>query len=266
MSMQPPMNMHAEHTKQQLCRAKSSVSRMVGDGRYYPQPQHKAWPTPSDGSANWQTAMSGPPPPPRSPWNNSGSGEVVNSHKKLARQLTINPNYDPRIHPLQNQNFNYPPPTVQPFFSSPEGNQDHQNLTRNSSAPEQQPGLMAQHQMMPNLMQLPPPLPPQPTRHYPDPLHKTMSDSFVWGSGALPAEREQRQQQQPPLAWDNRELGPIGSRPSYHEDVSRRSDIMYHLSSIFPKEVVERAMDAFPEETNPKILCQHILADMNAKS
>ncbi len=67
-----------------------------------------------------------PPPPPRSPWSGTpGAGaapatspaaaaavgapeQSANAHRKLARQLTLNPSYDPRIH--QHRGGANPPP------------------------------------------------------------------------------------------------------------------------------------------------------------
>ena len=125
-----------------------------------------------------------PPPPPITPWTmpDKVSSELVssqleglvgnNSHRKLARQLTLNPAYDPRIprsyqqqppsadvHSMnmpphlsnsnsvdpqhQQAGFPYPPPyTGVPPPNYPQGTSQHSNnvnhmmLTRNASAPE----------------------------------------------------------------------------------------------------------------------------------
>ena len=81
--------------------------------------------------------VSRPPPMPH-PWvhtvENSG-----NSHRKLARQLTLNPTYDPRIHAAPGRfmgesgtdPFSYPPPSIVSNFSH-----QHFAVKRNASAPE----------------------------------------------------------------------------------------------------------------------------------
>ena len=113
-----------------------------------------------------------PPPPPRTPWtmpDNIPSDQTKqldsvlenNSHRKLARQLTLNPTYDPRIPrsyqqlpqsdvhamnmppPLPNGSnldskhqaagFPYPPPNYHTQKGTPS---NHMMLSRNASAPE----------------------------------------------------------------------------------------------------------------------------------
>ena len=84
-------------------------------------------------------------------------------------------------------------------------------------------------------------------------LHKTMSDSFVWGSSTddqLPIA--------PPSAPWNKPIGTIGTRPAEQQS---RSDLYFHLAAIFPKEAVERAMELMPHETNAQVLCKYILSN-----
>ena len=129
-----------------------------------------------------------PPPPPRTPWTmpdniHSEQPKPIdgllenNSHRKLARQLTLNPTYDPRIprsYQQPNQNdahamivppplpsgnntdpqqhhqpgFPYPPPHTgmpPPNYHKPNATPSsnpsphHMLLTRNASAPEPKP-------------------------------------------------------------------------------------------------------------------------------
>ena len=194
--------------KQQLCKATSSNPRIDcglldcgGTDRFYFEQIDSTtlWPPsniqPRIDHRHQQTwpkipalDTSLPPPPPRTPWTmtdtisseqqkhlESGSSCVSenNSHRKLARQLTLNPTYDPRIprsyqqlpqsdvHSLNvppplplNQNttdhhqpssvFPYPPPLTgmpppnyhKPQASSSTAQQQHMMLTRNASAPE----------------------------------------------------------------------------------------------------------------------------------
>ena len=132
-------------------------------------------------------------------------------------------------------------------------------LTRNSSAPDRQAaGVTAM--ALPPMNQPPPPLPAAPYPHpssQQDALHKTMSDSFVWGAGpaAAAAGTATSDEQLPVLPscapW---------TRPQQRQS---RSDLYFHLAAIFPKELVERAMDLMPHETNPQVLCKYILSNMN---
>ena len=217
-----------------------------------------------------------PPPPPRTPWNlhdNIPSEQPKpmdglienNSHRKLARQLTLNPTYDPRIprsHQQLNQNdvnvmnvppphpsdnpqqhhqagFHYPPPHTgvpPPHYHKPNAtpssnpSQHHMLLTRNASAPEpkhQHPQKMSlygtqsthgcgidygsysqqsQGLHLQNQCQVPLQRAADNKIHKPQnatlqgvpkefmtnqpimqhqPMHKTVSDSFVWSSNTM---------------------------------------------------------------------------------
>ena len=216
-----------------------------------------------------------PPPPPRTPWtlhDNIPSEQPKpmdgllenNSHRKLARQLTLNPTYDPRIprsHQQLNQNdvhamnvppplpsgdaqqhqtgFPYPPPHTgvpPPNYHKPNATTSsnasphHMLLTRNASAPEpkhqhpqkislygtqsthgcgmdfesyaqqgQGPHLQSQYQVPQqrqadnqmhasqntSLQGVPKDfMTTQPMMQH-QPMHKTMSDSFVWSANAM---------------------------------------------------------------------------------
>ena len=119
-SMQPIVNnpMHSSEAKRQLCRAKSSVPRLVESaspsaaGSGIPPPPVAHMPP---GPMHMPPAPSYDYAPPHNVWTPQPAPPGPVSHKKLQRQLTINPNYDPRIHHLQAQTapgspFNYPPP------------------------------------------------------------------------------------------------------------------------------------------------------------
>ena len=173
--------------------------------------------------------------------------------------------------------FNFPPPSAyldgaagidnNPSQPSAGHHHHHPMLTRNSSAPDRQAAAMAAALAaagsLPPMNQPPPPMHP----HAPQPqqqpnyqtappehmLHKTMSDSFVWGSSTddqLPIA--------PPSAPWNKPIGTIGTRPAEQQS---RSDLYFHLAAIFPKEAVERAMELMPHETNAQVLCKYILSN-----
>jgi len=138
-----------------------------------PPPPHSVggWPAPvttAMGPPRGLPDTSMPPPAPRSPWGPghpppppSTGGDAANIHKKLARQLTLNPSYDPRIHAHRGSDgaievakvgsaFPFPPPSTNvppPQFGGgggrpllqPSGHVQqghHAVVTRNASAPE----------------------------------------------------------------------------------------------------------------------------------
>jgi len=107
---------------------------------------------------------------------------------------------------------------------------------------------------LPPMNQPPPPLPPYHPSPQQDALHKTMSDSFVWGAGAGSGDAEQLPVLPSCAPW---------TRPQQQQPQQSRSDLYFHLAAIFPKELVERAMDLMPHETNPQVLCKYIIANMN---
>ena len=96
-------------------------------------------------------------PPPMPQWGHPlESGN--NAHRKLARQLTLNPTSDPRIHGRfigeSTDQFSYPPPTMIGNFSQQQ--QQHFAVKRNASAPEpsSQPRQHPSRSPVPNLVQI----------------------------------------------------------------------------------------------------------------
>lgn len=145
-----------------------------------------------------------------------------NLHRKLQRQLTLNPSSDPRLA------RRYMPPVQQPqqmqataYLSHPGNWELHQHVTRIASAPDSYrpwpPGTHPQHRHMqrmsscsdPQLNVWPPP----------------------WGQ--VPA-------------------------PNLQEDTRRK--LHYHLAAIFPEEQVTQVMQLYPDETNAQKICAAILA------
>uniref|UniRef100_A0A1L8DY25 Putative ribonuclease n=1 Tax=Nyssomyia neivai TaxID=330878 RepID=A0A1L8DY25_9DIPT len=156
-------------------------------------------------------------------------GDGVNLHRKLQRQLTLNPaGCDPRIYQIQRMGGMGPSQQtahtshrpVAPSLSGPrtphcQTQWDlHQNVTRNASAPD----------------------PARP-----------------WPGGPPPASSSE------PHLWTQRRV-PIGPPPPQTSTaVDQRRRLHYHLASIFPEEQVKIVMQMYPDETNPQKICAAIL-------
>ncbi|KAF5288773.1 hypothetical protein FQA39_LY15264 [Lamprigera yunnana] len=150
-----------------------------------------------------------------------------NLHKKLQRQLTLNPSNDPR---LVRMRFVAPiqPQIQQSFVPSNHPNWElHQHVQRNASAPDSYrpwpPNTHPQHRQMQRISSCSDPQ----LNVYPP--HWTQNSSGV----------------------------------SIQEDARRK--LHYHLSAIFPEEQVTQAMHLYPDETNPQKICAAILAMFPAK-
>uniref|UniRef100_A0A1B0CZ28 Uncharacterized protein n=3 Tax=Phlebotomus papatasi TaxID=29031 RepID=A0A1B0CZ28_PHLPP len=167
-------------------------------------------------------------------------GDSVNLHRKLQRQLTLNPaGCDPRIYQIQRMGGICPPAgqqqqqqqpahsphrPVAPSLSGPRTQHCptqwdlHQNVTRNASAPD----------------------PARPWHGGPPPA--SSSEPHLWT----------QQQQQRRL--------PVGSSPPQPSTaVDQRRRLHYHLASIFPEDQVKIVMQMYPDETNPQKICAAIL-------
>ncbi|XP_028133867.1 probable ribonuclease ZC3H12D isoform X1 [Diabrotica virgifera virgifera] len=162
-----------------------------------------------------------------------------NLHKKLQRQLTLNPGADPRLgvrYPA------VPPPHTQPsaagqlpgltaappssaFMNPPPGWDVHQHVTRIASAPDSYR-----------------PWPPQ--QH---PQHRHMQRISSCSDTQL--------NMWPPV-WSQGSSHHLASSP-VQED---RRKLHYHLAAIFPEEQVTQAMQMYPDETNPQKICAAILS------
>ncbi|KAL1417801.1 hypothetical protein MTO96_026509 [Rhipicephalus appendiculatus] len=216
-------------------------------------------------------AFSLPKGPVLSPGGASSSGDDTlgsgNLHRKLQRQLTLNPAFDPRLYQMRAAVSSglVAPPAVSLAEAVHGRAGSHENL---------------QHRA----------------------LGRLASDSGLvavagGGWGTLPGAhtevtriasapdttRQQRSQQGAaiqrlsstsdtrldafPLAGATTPLPPgppppppleVGSPPP--DTANPRYRLYYHLSSIFPEEQVRAAMDLCPEETNPQKVCAAILA------
>ena len=257
-----------------------------------------------------------------------------NHHRRLERQLTINPSFDPRINkekvsPKQRHSTGQQPPLLDmeymrrnlppPLGLPPQQAEDfpHQNVTRNASAPDSirqwgshQP-LASTHSLLQPLGISPPPTLEEVTRNNPctatqqQQLHSPMqrlnstsdtqlnrgfssvnralssdpfSSSETWkyrdfspllGSPiwATTAPHSPPKLDTPPPS-PNRNLGPVGSRPSNSglpSPTESRAKLHYHLCGLFPTEQVEHVMNLMPEEGSSQTLCAKIMELFPAK-
>ncbi|XP_059477002.1 ribonuclease ZC3H12A-like isoform X2 [Neocloeon triangulifer] len=161
--------------------------------------------------------------------------EPTNLHRKLQRQLTLNPNYDPRLLHLQQGNYGGPAEHRPIGRCSTSANEYRMPMWETS---HQFGAAEAMHQSVTRIASAPEPLPPR------------------WP----PAPRQQRHIQLNHVGASsepNLMVPPQWAPP--HVDAEARSRINYHLSSLFPAEQVQAAMSMLPEETNPQKICTLIL-------
>lgn len=162
-----------------------------------------------------------------------------NVHRKLQRQLTLNPGCDPRLASRRFAPLS-PGPVGPPgsYLGSSGWGDVHQCVTRIASAPDSYRSAQGSQAsgwsgMQPSQTGQTPPV-----RH----MHRmsSCSDSQlnVW-----------------PGQWN-----PVGSQ----EDARRK--LHYHLAAIFPEEQVIQAMQMYPDETNAQKICAAILAMFSTKS
>lgn len=167
------------------------------------------------------------PPPPLwgpKPWPD----ESENLHRKLQRQLTLNPSCDPRLYRIQRQHqavsrvLSCESPPTYPSST-------HQHITRIASAPPSHPPvqmfsrpLSSASDPQLNLSTPPPALPtswpiPPPTTPHPSSFHPS---------------------------------------PNFEKE---RRDLCYHLVNLFPEDQVQTALSYYPYETDVKKICAAIL-------
>lgn len=229
-------------TKQCVSRTKSSNPRLIHMWAQQPQqPQPQNFQQGQQHLPVFDATM--PPPPPRGPWNNEPPNDLQSkTHKKVSRQMSLNPTYDPRIHGLP-KDFSVPPPPLTTAMGPPppsSASQHHMTVTRNASAPEgQQPG-PGFPGALPNATSM-----YAATSHAQNDLHKTVSWSADMSGAVSPLITGGN-------VWD--------SNTNSANDTNPRSNLYYHLAKIFPENKVRIAMSSLPDETNPDVICQHIIA------
>lgn len=160
-----------------------------------------------------------------------------NLHKKLQRQLTLNPSADPGL----GMRYSGPPhgqqgggqitlttgPPTPPYINPPLGwDVHHQHVTRIASAPDSYR-----------------PWPPQ--QH---PQHRHMQRISSCSDTQLNVW---------PTGWSQGSSHHMSSS-TVQEDTRRK--LHYHLAAIFPEEQVTQAMQMYPDETNPQKICAAILS------
>ena len=250
-------------------------------------------------------------PPPPAPWTASQQfGSLLHQppppqHRKLERQLTINPAFDPRINKeklspshqplLSSEAMEYmhrnPPPPFGLVNIAETSELAHQNVTRNTSAPD---SIKHWDQVMGQTMEAvrlsvasPGPQGTQDLRpssgsdtqlnRSPGPVNKTFSSSaaepwtftnqFDTGMSPLlgtsiwsaPAAASSPGLASPPVS-PSRNLGPVGSRPSLNTlEAGDRSKQFTNLCNIFPRAQVEAVMTLLPHEKDTAVLCKKIV-------
>uniref|UniRef100_A0A182X9H7 C3H1-type domain-containing protein n=1 Tax=Anopheles quadriannulatus TaxID=34691 RepID=A0A182X9H7_ANOQN len=219
------------------------------------QPSQPVLPGGTGGGGAGGGGAGGPPVVQPSLDQNDPSALVdsVNLHRKLQRQLTLNPaGCDPRIYQMQrlqqqsSQQQSQTAPAQQQQQLSPHrplapslsgGNRPspptqwelHQHVTRIASAPDST----------------------RPWGHNGPPPASSSEPHINLGwspspgqGGPTPAHQQQQQQQQ-----------------QHHQQQQQdRRRLHYHLASIFPEDQVQTVMQMYPDETNPQTICAAILA------
>lgn len=195
---------------------------------------------------------------------NNSESEPVNMHRKLQRQLTLNPACDPRLYQLrryhqqqQQQQTGQSPQQQQQqsVINPPHSSMQHRPLTRLASNESSYP-VTAMSWDHPDCLQ-----------HHHQHVMRIASapDSYrAWptrGTALVPPSRVQR------LGTSDPQLNLLPSPPSTSlqvpwgtqtQDVRRR--LHYHLANIFPEEQVQAVMALHPHETDPQQICAAILA------
>lgn len=197
---------------------------------------------------------------------------VGSLHRKLQRQLTLNPAYDPRLHHLRmasgggshllsppmesgalhkttsQENLGHGPLGRSDSAYSPwEGSHQHQHhpeVTRIASAPDStRQRCQARMQRLNSTSDTRLNVFPQQGVPLPMPSY---GYTTPWNGGMTPPQ--------------GISLAPHVMTPPCEAMDNPRYKLYYHLSSIFPEEQVRAAMDMYPEETNPQKVCAAILS------
>lgn len=179
-----------------------------------------------------------------------GLDPTVNLHRKLQRQLTLNPaGCDPRIYQMQ-RNVG---PQQTPQHHSAVQLSPHRPLAPSLSGGAR-PNPAAQWELHQNVTRI---------ASAPDP-------SRPWHTGPPPASSSEPHINLWPPPQSSASSGVIGPpQPTtsqqqhqqvhqQHQDQRRR--LHYHLASIFPEDQVHTVMQMYPDETNPQKICAAILA------
>ncbi|KAL0275188.1 UNVERIFIED_CONTAM: hypothetical protein PYX00_003128 [Menopon gallinae] len=175
----------------------------------------------------------------------SAEGDVVRLHRKLERQLSLNP-YDPTVYEMGRM---YMPVERQIW--------EHQNVHRIASAPDSYRSVPPQPAAQRHMHRLSSTSDPQINLRVPDPAG-AMPDPFEshqWVPAQAPVVYTPPGHVQLPAIPPQSHL----QFASYSKEEARRK-IHYHLASIFPEDQVLAALQLYPDETKPQQICAAILA------
>uniref|UniRef100_A0A182PRR3 C3H1-type domain-containing protein n=1 Tax=Anopheles epiroticus TaxID=199890 RepID=A0A182PRR3_9DIPT len=189
----------------------------------------------------------GPPVSPLDQNDPNGLVDSVNLHRKLQRQLTLNPaGCDPRIYQMQRLQQQSSQQAQQPV--SPQQQQQQQLSPHRPLAPSLSGGNR-----------------PSPPTQWELHQHVTRIASApdstrAWGhNGPPPASSSEPHIN---LGWSSSpgQGVPTPSQQHHQQQQQDRRRLHYHLASIFPEEQVQTVMQMYPDETNPQTICAAILA------
>ncbi|CAL1678271.1 unnamed protein product [Lasius platythorax] len=196
-------------------------------------------------TVNWATSRVSNPEP-----------EPANMHRKLQRQLTLNPVCDPRLYQLRrHQQQQQADQLQQSVISPPRSNMQHRPLTRHTSNEPSYP-VTAMSWDHPDCFQ-----------HHHQHVMRIASapDSYkAWPPQGTTLMRPSPIQR---LGTSDPQLNLLPSPPStslhipwgtHAQDARRR--LHYHLVNIFPEEQVRTVMALHPHEVDPQQICATILA------
>ncbi|XP_025267873.1 endoribonuclease ZC3H12A isoform X1 [Camponotus floridanus] len=185
---------------------------------------------------------------------NNPDPEPANMHRKLQRQLTLNPICDPRLYQLRRQQQQADQLQQQSVINSPRSNVQHRPLTRHANNESSYP-VTAMSWDHPDCFQ-----------HHHQHVMRIASapDSYK----AWPPQNTTLMRLSPiqRLGTSDPQLNLLPSPPStshilwgtHAQDARRR--LHYHLANIFPEEQVQTVMALHPHETDPQHICATILA------
>ncbi|XP_046415321.1 endoribonuclease ZC3H12A-like isoform X1 [Neodiprion fabricii] len=269
----PPSTLASGLTQHQpLCKARSAVSSVQSTSSFSSVPKSRSVENvTADGNAlnptNYPQQITGAQNPQGYPsqvgWAAPGprvanaDPEPANMHRKLQRQLTLNPACDPRLYQLRRY-----PQQQQPQ----QPHQSHQTL--------QQQTVMQQHRPLTRHASSETPYPVSMSWEHPEHHHQHVTriasapDSYrAWPPHGTnhPAAGSRAQR----LGASDPQLNLLPSPPTaapairaswgaQTHDARRR--LHYHLANIFPEEQVQAAMALHPHETDPQQICAAILA------
>uniref|UniRef100_A0A182J7N9 Uncharacterized protein n=1 Tax=Anopheles atroparvus TaxID=41427 RepID=A0A182J7N9_ANOAO len=185
----------------------------------------------------------------------------VNLHRKLQRQLTLNPaGCDPRIYQMQRMQQQS---SQQQQPGSPQQQQQQQQQQQSShSAGAQQ--LSPHRPLAPSLSGGSRPSPPTQWELHQHVTRIASAPDSVrpWGhNGPPPASSSEPHIN---LGWSSSPVAPannLSQQQQHHQQQQQdRRRLHYHLASIFPEEQVQTVMQMYPDETNAQTICAAILA------